>query len=392
MTRILLTDGEQRSTLAAVRSLGRAGHRVGVTSRSSVPLAGASRYCDRVHVLSDPTTESLSDLLDREDYAMVIPMTDAAAEAVLGLRSARPEVVIPFPEASTYRAVSDKQNLLAAAERLGLGVPEQVVVDHRGDVALAESWAEAHGFDVVLKPARSAVETTDGTERFAVSMVASREDLRRSFAQYSDEAFPILVQERIKGPGLGAFLLVSAGETRAVFAHRRIREKPPTGGVSVYRESVALDPALTSAAERVLSEFGWEGVAMVEFKQSERTGELYLMEVNGRFWGSLQLAVDAGVDFPRLLVESFEGRAPEEPPAYRVGVKLRWFWGDVDHLLSLLRMPRRARVLYPSLPSRPRAVARMLVPWRPGERWEVFRFGDPRPFLRESWQWFAALR
>jgi hypothetical protein len=29
-----------------------------------------------------------------------------------------------------------------------------------------------------------------------------------------------------------------------------------------------------------------------------------------------------------------------------------------------------------------------LVPWRPGDRLEVFRFSDPVPFLRETIQYF----
>ena len=40
---------------------------------------------------------------------------------------------------------------------------------------------------------------------------------------------------------------------------------------------------------------------MVEFKLDARDGVAKLMEINGRFWGSLQLAVDAGVDFPAIL-------------------------------------------------------------------------------------------
>ena len=124
---------------------------------------------------------------------------------------------------------------------------------------------------------------------------------------------------------------------RASFAHRRLREKPPSGGVSVYRESIAADPALVERSRRLLEHFGWQGVAMVEYKVDERTGTPMLMEINGRFWGSLQLAVDAGVDFPRLLIECAEGRLPRRRRLYAVGTRLRWWWGDVDQLLLRLR-------------------------------------------------------
>ena len=67
------------------------------------------------------------------------------------------------------------------------------------------------------------------------------------------------------------------------------------------------------------------------------------MEVNGRFWGSLELAVDAGVDFPFLAFQLARGIRPDAPPEYQPGVKNRWILGDLDHLL--LRLFRSADAL-----------------------------------------------
>ena len=110
----------------------------------------------------------------------------------------------------------------------------------------------------------------------------------------------LLVQECIHGEGQGVFALYDHGRPLAWFAHRRVREKPPSGGISVVCESVPLDARMQAHAERLLSAAGWHGVAMVEFKVAT-DGSPYVIEVNGRFWGSLQLAVDSGVDFPLML-------------------------------------------------------------------------------------------
>jgi len=130
---------------------------------------------------------------------------------------------------------------------------------------------------------------------------------------------------------------------------------------------------------------------MVEFKYDRDTGVPYLMEINGRFWGSLQLAIDAGVDFPRLLLEAAAGRCPPDPIEGRPGVRLRWLLGDLDHLLIRLRGSGRDLSLPPDAPGRLVTLGRFLVPWRPGDRWEVLRPGDPRPFLREVAQWTGSL-
>ena len=108
---------------------------------------------------------------------------------------------------------------------------------------------------------------------------------------------------------------VSSASTTATtpiawFAHRRIREKPPSGGVSVLCESVAVDPMLKEYAERLLRAAEYRGVAMVEFRIGT-DGRPYLMEVNARFWGSLQLAIDCGVDFPWLYYQMLMGEKVE---------------------------------------------------------------------------------
>jgi predicted ATP-grasp superfamily ATP-dependent carboligase len=174
----------------------------------------------------------------------------------------------------------------------------------------------------------------------------------------------------------------------AVCGHRRIRETPPSGGVSVYREAIAPPATLVAQSRALLDQFDWKGVAMVEYKVQESTGTPYLMEINGRFWGSLQLAIDAGVDFPNLLVDSalgaHSGRRPDE---IREGVRSRWEWGDVNHLIARLRRSSTQLALPPGSPGRGDALLDFFH-WRRGDRLEVLRMGDLGPFVRETIDWF----
>ncbi len=317
-------------------------------------------------------------------------MTDVSAPLVLSLRESRADVVIPFPELADYEAASDKEHLMRVAAELGVPVPRQVVLDEPG--SFEPEVLDELGIPLVLKPAHSAVSTPSGRIKFGVTIVTEEAGLRKALDRYPEAAYPVLVQERIVGPGLGVFLLAWDGRTLASFAHRRIREKPPTGGVSVYRESVAVAPELRDYSERLLERFHWRGVAMVEFKQDAATGRSYLMEINGRFWGSLQLAIDSGVDFPEMLLRVTLGEACEPMLGFTEGVRCRWLWGDVDHLLAMLRMPGSDRVAHPGLPGRLGALGRFLIPWRPGDHFEVLRWDDLRPFGRETANWVADLR
>jgi hypothetical protein len=110
------------------------------------------------------------------------------------------------------------------------------------------------------------------------------------------------------------------------------------------------------------------------------------MEFNARLWGSLQLAVDAGVDFPRLLVEAALGRRPATVERFALGVRSRWELGDLDHAIALARGHADTR----GRSGLRAALAVLLRPAGPRSRWEVLRAGDPRPALHELRAWLHA--
>lgn len=390
---VLVADGEQRSALAVVRSLGRAGYRPFVCSARPRPLAGASRHAAGVARVTDPyediegTVRDVRALAGRRGIDLVLPLTDASLTALLPARDELPGLARVCPDYETYRAVSDKARLMEAAREVGFAVPEGRVLAGAGD--LPARAAPGAGYPLVVKPTRSVVRR--GGRLVATPAAAyarDRAELARIVRSLPGHAFPVLLQERIEGEGRGIFLLRRGGTDLAVFAHRRVREKPPTGGCSVCRESVPADPELVARSRRLLDRFGWEGVAMVEVKRQAGTGTPYLMEVNPRFWGSLQLAVDAGVDFPRLLVAAAGGTLHRPVREYRIGVRCRWWWGEVDHLVTRLLRSGEDR-LPPGTPAWWRSVLSLLAPSRRGDRTEVLRLSDPRPFLRETRRWLA---
>jgi len=403
LAKILITDGDQRSSLAATRSLGRAGHEVLVCSALDRSLAGDSRHARRSIQVPDVERDvdafeaAVHRIATEASCDLVLPMTDPSMVALLGSDGPggadddRRSYALPLPGRSAYDRASDKAGLMDLARAEGVPVPAQVVLQHR-DVDVAVDFAETAEWPIVVKPSRSVVRCGTELVRTSVRIAADRSAVVSALDAVPEEAFPVLIQHRIQGPGLGVFLLSIDGEVVAWFAHRRIREKPPTGGVSVYRESVPVRAELAEHCRKLVRRLDWTGVAMVEFKEDSETGTPFLMEINARFWGSLQLAIDAGVDFPRLLADAIlDGVAPSVE-TYRTGVRSRWFWGDVDHLLWMLRASAGYRSVYPQLPSRIGALGRFLVPWLPGDRWEIMRISDFQPFVRETLTWFADLR
>jgi predicted ATP-grasp superfamily ATP-dependent carboligase len=384
--RILVTDSDTRAALAAVRALGARGHEVVTAGIAHPSIASVSRHSSAFEPYPNPAEDSeaflggLAEITRRRRIDVVLPMTEVTTLLVTAHQnelSGR----IPFPDTATVRNASDKAFVIGLATELGIPVPRTHVAT---SVAHGVELGAALGFPVVMKPSRSRVRTATGWVSTGVAYATDAGALRAALESLSPEVYPVLLQERIEGPGVGVFAAVDRGKTVALFAHRRLREKPPSGGVSVLCESAAVDPVAAEHAAKLLSHIGWRGVAMVEFKQDSRDGSLRLMEINGRFWGSLQLSIDAGVDFPNIAAGIAMGHEPGAPPAYRIGVRSRWLAGDIDALLLQLFKSRRSLNLPASHPGRWRALASFLNPFGRAVRYELERRDDFAP-ARLEW-------
>lgn len=389
---VVVTDGEQRAALASVRSLGRAGCTVHVCSARRQPLAGSSRHASSTTQVADPLSrqsEFVEDLLRLSSEVgadVLLPVSEASLLAVLP-NAKRFNSAIPFPPDAAFRQVCDKSWVVRAARTHGIAVPVQVEIANEDD---ALQLLKDAVYPLVLKPHRSLAGAEGQLKHMSISYASNDDELAVALSALPAEAYPVLAQQRIEGPGCAISVLLWNSELRAAFAHRRIREKPPSGGVSVLRESIPLDQDLLQKSLALLGDLDWEGVAMVEFKLDRETGTPYIMEINGRLWGSLQLAIDAGVDFPRLLVSSALGYDYAPVTDYRTGVRSRWEWGDVDHLLASVLRPRRALALPRNTKRhfRLRSVMNFLRSFASDDIPEIFRLDDLRPFLRETVNWF----
>ncbi len=392
MSSILVTDGEQRSALAVVRSLGRAGHTVHVTSARRHSLAGVSRFAATETVTPDsllsPTefADAISQIASANQVDMILPITEASILVLQSSEGRFGRAVLLAPPASAFKRICDKAALLQVASALGIKTPAQQIL-HSREERVAFSGYGLH-YPLVIKPARSTFAADGRLRKTAVAHVADERALEVQLDMFPPAAYPLLLQQRVVGPGVGVFLLVWDGELHASFFHRRIREKPPSGGVSVLSESVRPDAGLLEQSVRLLQAFDWRGVAMVEYKLDRQTGVHYLMEVNGRFWGSLQLAVDAGVDFPASLIACASGRPPQEAAMFKTGVRTRWLLGDVDHLITRIRHSRTKLHIAADSPGRARLVVDFLLTTVGRARNEVFRLSDPLPAVVELADWF----
>jgi predicted ATP-grasp superfamily ATP-dependent carboligase len=388
-----VTDGDERPALAVARSLARQGVTVIVGADRPTSLASQSRACARHVTYPSPYWHPeqfdrfLLDFVRRERVGVVMPVTEVTTYLVSrNRRVLLPHSAVAAPSFEAFDAAADKTLLVDRASAAGVPVPRTEFVD---GVTSLRGVLKRLEYPVVVKPFRSRIRVNGGWLHTSVGYARSEAELVALYQRVDYLArYPSMLQERVVGPGTGLFVLCDHGRIRAEFAHRRLREKPPSGGVSVLAESIPVDPRLLDQAERLLAPLGWHGVAMLEYKRDAKTGRPFLMEVNGRFWGSLQLAIDAGVDFPVLAYQLALGCPPGPRPAYRKGLRNRWLLGDLDHLLARLR-GTDDRALPEGAPTRAQTVADFLRFAGRGLRYDVIRLRDPRPFFYELRSYLA---
>ena len=377
MATIVVTDSHLGSALAVIRSLGQAGHRI-VAAGSERPSPGFySRHtAERVVYPSpdddpDGAVDALLAAASDQGADLIVPVTDRIIFPLCAARDRLPAGCrLALACGDALELAHDKDATLRLAARLGVPAPRTVTIH---DKAAVRDAAAGMRWPVVVKP--SSLHDSE------VAYAQSAEDLVLRVRQLGGETG--LVQEYCSGTGVGVELLAHEGRPLAAFQHRRLREVPITGGASSLRESVPLDPVLYEYSVRLLRELEWTGLAMVEFKLTPDGPRL--MEINGRIWGSLPLAVRAGMDFPALMADLFLSGPPPADAApltdYEVGVRSRNLELDVVWVGSVLRRRRR----YPFLEAPPRRDAlRAAVGWlSPRDGFDVMSARDPRPGFAE---------
>jgi protein-tyrosine-phosphatase/predicted ATP-grasp superfamily ATP-dependent carboligase len=384
---VLVLDGNRVPALDIVRSLGRAGISVTVGAVDQGAIAFRSRFCRGREIYPDPSKDAdafiawLEEAIGRLGCELVMPVTDLTVVPISRnfsrLRALCAIATEPFEK---LQVVTDKLKTLAVAQQVGVPCPATVVVRDEPDL---ERHLSALTFPVVGKPMASSTWSAAGYSSWSVFYALDAAELRREVAKCVP-ACPVLLQEYRAGTGVGVEVLARSGEILQAFQHQRLHELPLTGGGSTYRVSVPVDGRLRDYASRMMAAIGWTGVAMVEFKVNEASGEIALMEINGRFWGSLPLSSRAGMPFaPDLFAMLVRGTTPP-PRDYTAGVRCRKLRDDIEWFKEAVALdanhPHVAAGLLPTIPAR-RLLADALRLMSPRDRYDVQLLSDPVPGL-----------
>lgn len=325
--------GGDRIALAAVRALARTGWQVTLASDDLTTPAFRSRHVTaRLQVpspITDPTGHARALVQAARDSGIrvILPTDDYAVLALVHARAELGDQLrAPLPPAGALDLTHDKTATLELAARTGLAIPPSFPVD---TAAAAQMRAAGTGFPVVLKLAR-------GNGAVGLKIAHEPSDIDRYFddraREHADNPhrdgvfdFSQVVLQGYVGSETHDFsALCDRGRVLAAVTTRRALTFPHDGGIGILVETTR-DPALEAAGARLLEALNWHGPAQVEFRRApDGTGAPFLIEVNGRFWGSLAASVAAGVNFPDMACRLALGQPIGPAPQVRVGLRYRY--------------------------------------------------------------------
>jgi protein-tyrosine-phosphatase len=352
---ILIPCLQDRAAQQAARSLFRAGYPViGALPQGRGRRTGLDpRHLRELVECPDPLRRHrefrqwLGGYLGDHPSALVLPVHEAVVHAANQLRQAgvpRERFVLANPQ-GLANALS-KFIATRSATLAGIDTPDTFFLRAPGESEYAPLPAEVK-FPCLLK--WDNCEDEEGAyHKGSNRKIADRAELDAVLAELRPFSCGVIAQNLVPGHGVGAFFLRHNGRIILRFAHRRLHEVPWTGGESSHCESSG-DAEVLDAGESLLQAIGYEGVAMVEFRKEQGKPPRFL-EINGRLWGSLGLAIAAGADFPRAMVEChLHGESQVKQPDLSRRVRWREPSLEMDYLRSLWEQSRES-----SHPSSPR--------------------------------------
>jgi protein-tyrosine-phosphatase len=354
--RVLVADADSMGAIAVLRSLGRSGYRVHAMSQTEDGLGLKSSYVDSQSVCPKYSDPLFLNWFRNEVKEYKIQAIIPSESLLLALRPCFEEfaAMIPLNSADPKRIFSGMGKYDLFVETHPENCPPFLAIDFEKTPPSNEfaktQWREALNrypgpFYVKMDASHKVEDFPFAKKGSQVLKQNSVNEVLQTMDVISREYTKVVIQQEVSGRGVGVFFLVWNGVVRAHFMHLRLHEVPHTGGYSSLRREFYHAAIYEDAKKRVLN-FGWQGPAMMEYRWDEQADQFYLMEMNGRFWGSLHLPIYAGVDFPKLLMQVFRDRdngLTQPPPGLEEKVNpiicRNFIPGEVQYLISYLRDP-----------------------------------------------------
>jgi carbamoyl-phosphate synthase large subunit len=298
---------------------------VGLIYENLEPGIYMKNLVDKSYQIPYPTTgyenllKRLKYIHGKESIDVVIPNFDAELYSFIRLAPILREMGIKtlLPTMEQFNA-RQKGNLVEFGKKYGITIPAGAEVNSAGELGKA---LKEFDFPVVVKG-----------KFYEAYLAYNSEQVQSYFYKISAKwGTPVILQEHIKGQDLNVTAL-GDGKGNMIGAVPMRKTFLTDAGKAWAGISIS-DEDLFSMTRTVVTKTKWAGGMELEMIKDEKTGTVYLIEINPRFPAWVFLAVGCGQNHPEALVRIALGEDVQPFEKYEVGkMFIRYSWDMICDL------------------------------------------------------------
>ncbi len=247
-------------------------------------IAINSRFFDEmVFVTPNLNIVEIINLIKKYSADVLYPVSEVGIEfCIFNFYSLRNLCKVPvLPTLDSFTKSNDKYELYNFLKSIGVKVPYTELLRNFHDVDK----------DYIIKP-------RVGSGGSQIHIVDNNTTLEKFNKKYNNH----IIQEYINGFDIDCSMFSIKGKiinyTIQKPLHRNNTFSPLCGVLSFIK-----DEEIISVVSIVIRELNWSGVAHIDLRYSYEN-EVYLIEINPRYWNSTSASLSAGVNFPALQYKS----------------------------------------------------------------------------------------
>jgi predicted ATP-grasp superfamily ATP-dependent carboligase len=339
MPKIFVPDGRSLASLAIVRSLGEKGFVIHSGEEFKLNISFFSRHAKGRKVYPSPKKQSeefvdeVLRLEEEEGYDLIIPVRDDTTLLLSKYKERFSKYNCLFlSEYESILRLQDKGETVKLALECGVSVP-QTYFPEQEDLEEIEGSVR---YPVLIRP-----RVSSGAR--GIKYVDSRDTFRETYKEVKDAYGEPIIQEYISHKGghysIG-MLFDRSSKAVAIHVYKETKQYPINGGPAVNAISVEKEDWVDGML-KIPEKLNWVGPAHMDVLYDPEADDYKLLEVNPRFWMSLNLSIKSGVDFPYLLYMLAMNGEVNPIDNYDLGVRYRWVLPN--EILWLMQTPDKIK-------------------------------------------------
>ena len=226
----------------------------------------------------------------------LIPVDDSANRIVHSTFDHLRAGFYPIPDSSSFELLNDKWKFHQYCTKLGVPTPNTVYMNDKAQIDF-DYLSATVGLPFILKP-------TNKSNSLGVRIIRSKEQLDEEIlSNRKYNFFPLIAQTFIHGVDVDISVLADHGHIE----HFAVQIKKEKTLCFVQNDK------FVKFTETLVRNLCYTGVIHIDARLDETSKEIFLVEANPRFWGSVGEATLCGLNFVRAGICIYLGCKSPDP-------------------------------------------------------------------------------